>query len=765
MTDGPIFHVEQKGSLGSRMFQYLVALNFQALVPGSRISNVQLPEWGIDHPPIELEAPIEWSAQPHHIEIAGLAERASTGRLRSIVYAGHGQRLGNFASLDVCRSVFRPPVVSSTHLGERYLVCHVRAANAVDGKPDPHAPLTPPQFYADVVARSKLLPVFIGRGIEGEYGDRLRRQFPQAAFLDAGDSVQDFELIRQARNIALGVSSFAWLAAWLSHADRIFLAVNGRFNPMQDGLRDLLPFGDTRYNFHLFPINYAVPAERQVAVHDRIAPLCRHMPQDRLRRMFNDAPRFDPPVEKVLEEFDAAYYLARNQDVVERFGRDNAAGARRHYREAGVRERRMPFRLAARWYAEQYPMAALEVAQGDYSSFAQHYVAVGRRHGYRLLPDEADAQAWDDATLDDITPATIPPIAVLAKEVVTLERAMPTNAEAEVMLGDSFGRWLSPDKAATFNRLDATEDVHIFRLRDVILDVSMMALFTGRQPIRETMYMMKEEDYEYSLVKPLRPEQTNAGMHYIVGGNASVPNYYHWMAQSLPAIDWGVRRRRHSHIALAVPPLHSREVEALGLLGYAELPRLTLRPSAHYALGSAEYAEFIGARMDRIVSYAAAETYARLRQSVAPASDGADAIYVARTDATRRIVVNEDALIAMLERQGVRAVVPGTMPVARQLAIFRRARLVIGPHGAGLSNLIGCEPGTHVYEQVPSHHPNYCYNRLAQSCRLHYWADVFPPEQGHGGEIHDRPWRIDLDVVARRLDEIRARIAGQERMA
>jgi len=55
---GPIFHVEPRGGLGSRMFQYLIALKFQELVSNCRISNVRIPEWDIDHPPIELEEPI-----------------------------------------------------------------------------------------------------------------------------------------------------------------------------------------------------------------------------------------------------------------------------------------------------------------------------------------------------------------------------------------------------------------------------------------------------------------------------------------------------------------------------------------------------------------------------------------------------------------------------------------------------------------------------------------------------------------------------------
>jgi hypothetical protein len=478
-----------------------------------------------------------------------------------------------------------------------------------------------------------------------------------------------------------------------------------------------------------------------------------------LRRLIREAPRFDPPTEQMLQEFDPDYYLARNPDLVELLGTDNWEGARQHYRYSGVRERRLPFNLSPTWYAARYPTAAFEVAQGDYSSFAHHYVAVGRDHDYRPLPDDDDSRSDWNAGVDEPAIIALPSIAVLAREVVWLEREGVLGAGTDVSLGDSFAELLPPGDVENFVARTTTGPMRAYRLRNVVLDASIMALFSGRQPIRETLYLVSQDDYEYALVKPLHPERTSPARHYILGCNVSDHNYYHWMTQSLPAIDWGLRNRRQLDAVLALPPLQTWQEESLALLGHADAPRLTLQPDRHYRLASAEYAEFLGDHMVRVISRAAAVTYARLRHAVLPADDGGSEIYVARTDATNRVAVNEAELIAMLERQGVRIVVPGALPVTQQIAIFRRASLVIGPHGAGLSNIVGCEPGTHLYELVPSHYPNCCFNRLAQGCALHYWGDVFPGEAG-AGSPHDRTWRIDLDVVAARLEQIRARIAA-----
>lgn len=392
-ADAPVFHVEPKGGFASRMIQYMVALKFITLVPGCRISNVMLPEWGISHPPVDSPGPVEAAAQLHQIDLAGLAERARAGAIRRVVYASYGLRMENFVSAEAYRNMFRSPVVTPFRFDERHLVCPLGSEETVEDSGVLH-PLTPAEFYNDIVVETGLAPVFIGQAVPKPYIDRLRTQLPQAQFVASGNVMVDFEMIRRAKNIVVGVNRFAWLAAWLSHADRIFMAVSGLFNPMQYRFVDLLPFGDTRYLFHLFPINYAVPLEHLAAAHQRIAPFWRPMSHDVLRRRLREAGRFDPSNDEILNNFDPEFYLATNPDVVRLIGEGNTEGARAHYLLFGVREQRLPFALAPAWYAARYPMAAFEVAQGDYTNFAHHYIAVGRARGCRPLP-EGDEPWWD----------------------------------------------------------------------------------------------------------------------------------------------------------------------------------------------------------------------------------------------------------------------------------------------------------------------------------------------------------------------------------
>lgn len=389
----PVFHIEPHGGFASRMVQYMVALKFITLAPGCRISNVSLPAWGITLPSVALPPPVEAVDALHEVGIAALAERARSGAIRGVTFSGIGLRMDQLMPAAAYRNIFRASVTMPIEITEQHLVCPL-GSEATAEESGPFHPLTPVAFYAEIVAETGLLPVFIGDAVPRPYLDRLRTQFPQAQFVASGNIMADFAMIRRAKTIVVGVNSFAWLAAWLSDAERIFMTVNGLFNPMQYHFVDLLPFDDPRYLFTLFPINYAMPLEHVAVAHRRIAPYWRPVSHDVLRRRLKEAPRLDPTHPEILAHFDADYYLSTNPDLLQLLGAGNVEGARAHYLLLGERQHRLPFELSPAWYAARYPMAAFEVAQGDYANFAHHYIAVGRERGYRPVP-EPNEKWWE----------------------------------------------------------------------------------------------------------------------------------------------------------------------------------------------------------------------------------------------------------------------------------------------------------------------------------------------------------------------------------
>jgi hypothetical protein len=382
--EAPVFHLEPHGNLGNRMIQLMVAMKFASLVPRCRISNVELPEWGMTHSSVEVTGWDIRITSLHRIDMESLATKMNAGEFQRVIYSGYGQRMENFLPVDVYRDAFRPPTKDHLGFDEHHLVCPVRAGDVLNGT-YPEYVLTPVEFYAELAAETGLKLVFMGQTTPNLYTDRLREAFPDALFLSSMGAISDFEMIRQSRNIVVCVSTFVWLAAWLSHADRIFMAANGLFNPMQYNEGMLLPFGDSRYEFHLFPFNLAVPLSQHARVHARIAPWWRLMRPDLLERHVNDAPRVPCTLDIMMPLFNPAFYLAEYPGVGEVMGftPDNA---RFHYQHHGIHERRLPFRIDPYWYAEQYPLAAFEVGQGDYRDLPHHFAAIGHKRGYRPHP-------------------------------------------------------------------------------------------------------------------------------------------------------------------------------------------------------------------------------------------------------------------------------------------------------------------------------------------------------------------------------------------
>jgi capsular polysaccharide biosynthesis protein len=90
-----------------------------------------------------------------------------------------------------------------------------------------------------------------------------------------------------------------------------------------------------------------------------------------------------------------------------------------------------------------------------------------------------------------------------------------------------------------------------------------------------------------------------------------------------------------------------------------------------------------------------------LRQRLpARPSDGAPRrLYLTRGDKpnTRRYV-QEPQLWPWLEERGFERVDPGTCSVQEQIDMFHDAEVVVGPHGAALTNITFCRPGTKVLE-------------------------------------------------------------------
>lgn len=119
-------------------------------------------------------------------------------------------------------------------------------------------------------------------------------------------------------------------------------------------------------------------------------------------------------------------------------------------------------------------------------------------------------------------------------------------------------------------------------------------------------------------------------------------------------------------------------------------------------------------------------------------------IYVSRRKAIHRRVRNEDEMIAFLSKYGFDEYILEDMSLEEQIALFSQAEIVVGPHGAGFSNLIFSTNATLIDLFEPTHvHP--CFFNLCHDTGQDYWYVM--------GEKADRNHMlVDIEKLQKTLE-------------
>jgi capsular polysaccharide biosynthesis protein len=103
-------------------------------------------------------------------------------------------------------------------------------------------------------------------------------------------------------------------------------------------------------------------------------------------------------------------------------------------------------------------------------------------------------------------------------------------------------------------------------------------------------------------------------------------------------------------------------------------------------------------RGDKHFRTAVAWIHGKLQHLMVGTSHAQDRLFVSRSDAAHRFLVNEEELFSALSVLGFQRIVPGRMTVREQIEAFSRAKVIVAPHGAALTNIIFSPPGLHLIE-------------------------------------------------------------------
>ncbi|GIV33733.1 MAG: hypothetical protein KatS3mg031_1268 [Chitinophagales bacterium] len=177
-------------------------------------------------------------------------------------------------------------------------------------------------------------------------------------------------------------------------------------------------------------------------------------------------------------------------------------------------------------------------------------------------------------------------------------------------------------------------------------------------------------------------------------------NYYHWLTETVLRL-WIVRNRLNEytillpesfkHVSFVQHTLQALEVKQVlylpeGAIVYVK--NLTLVENkpycGHYF---PEYTQEIRALFSDYAS----------RQSVHTINP-ADSIYFSRKKAGRRKLVNEEEAERLLTDHGFRIICPEDLSFIEQIELMKKAKFLVGIHGAALTNMLFMPPGGKVLE-------------------------------------------------------------------
>jgi hypothetical protein len=153
-----------------------------------------------------------------------------------------------------------------------------------------------------------------------------------------------------------------------------------------------------------------------------------------------------------------------------------------------------------------------------------------------------------------------------------------------------------------------------------------------------------------------------------------------------------------------------------------------------------------------------------LRSRFAPlfATDAARLrLYVSRSRAGQRKVVNEDDLLPVLQRHGFQVIHTEDLDLAEQVRAFSQAEMVAGPHGAGLVNMVFAREGCKVVELChPFYAGQYIYYLLASTLGFPYRGVMGQAAGAVSKAAHQTAGKDHLVVCPEELDKALAEMTS-----
>lgn len=217
------------------------------------------------------------------------------------------------------------------------------------------------------------------------------------------------------------------------------------------------------------------------------------------------------------------------------------------------------------------------------------------------------------------------------------------------------------------------------------------------------------------------------GKKYLLVTDAWSAGHFHWFMEVLPKLM--LIEESASEFVLLLPDtpyVRKIGVESLEVLGIRFADIAWMRENEFYKAPDLYYITRIAAP-GQVNDGLMKELNRRFRGG---RSTGKKRFYISRSDARIRKVLNEEELEPILKAYGFETVRPEHLSLREQIDMFAECEMLIGIHGAGLTNCLFMPSGGNVVE-LRKREPNYGYWHLADSVGHKYYYYHGEPDSDH----------------------------------
>ncbi|WP_296708432.1 glycosyltransferase family 61 protein [Rhodoblastus sp.] len=156
--------------------------------------------------------------------------------------------------------------------------------------------------------------------------------------------------------------------------------------------------------------------------------------------------------------------------------------------------------------------------------------------------------------------------------------------------------------------------------------------------------------------------------------------------------------------------------------------------------------------------------FSRVQNAIPKPNRTARKLYISRADARgRRAIINEAELTERLVKLGFEIVTLSELDFKSQVLMFESASIVIGVHGAGLTNMIFMNERSNILEIFYKSYGTPAYIRIAQSLGLNYayYSCGSSAEDDHSGRLSEHSNAfcnvsvyVDVDRIAQYIESL-----------